>query len=227
MSVFVTGLTVPRMRKRLSDYAEGDIVHFNEGGVIADFYVACHNYESGLNGTDRTLLVRKDCFREDKWGKTSPKDSNAYGNSYVDEWLNTNYNSLLVLGSNVDIPNTTFYYTHGYDKVSGVKDMTVSTLTRKVFLLSATELGKEGANNAEGSTLPTASLLLYAQLDGENISQWTRSPRIDTNTDVWVIRGSDGALAYSASKSGVRPAFTLPSNARFDEETSEFVGVPL
>lgn len=233
MSVFVTGLTVPRMRKRLSDYAEGDIVRLNEGGTIADFYVACHNYESGLNGTGRTLLVRKDCFREDEWDKMTTenqyKSHNAYGSSSIDAWLNDAYNSLLVLGSNVDIPTTTFYYTHGNDELSGVNDMTVSTLTRKVFLLSVTELGKEksGQCNVEGSALPTASLLEYALLDGSKCSYWTRSPRTD-NSQVLLIRNTDGAVAYETPtlSKGVRPALTLPSNTRFDEETSEFVGVP-
>ena len=46
----------------LSDYAEGDIIKLNEGGSPVEFYVSKHDYESGLNGSGRTLVVRKDTY---------------------------------------------------------------------------------------------------------------------------------------------------------------------
>ena len=46
----------------LSDYEEGDIIKLNEGGSPVEFYVSKHDYESGLNGSGRTLVVRKDTY---------------------------------------------------------------------------------------------------------------------------------------------------------------------
>ena len=46
--------------RKLSEISEGEIIKLKENGSLVDFYVAKHNYESGLNGEGRTLLVRKD-----------------------------------------------------------------------------------------------------------------------------------------------------------------------
>ena len=47
---------------RLSDMEEGALVKLKESGSPVEFYVAKHDYESELNGSGRTLLVRKDCY---------------------------------------------------------------------------------------------------------------------------------------------------------------------
>ena len=43
----------------LGNIAEGELVYINENGNPMEYYVAAHNYESGLNGTGKTLLVRQ------------------------------------------------------------------------------------------------------------------------------------------------------------------------
>ena len=48
--------------KPFSELTEGDIVKLKENGTLVDFYVAKHDYESGLNGAGRTLVVRKDTY---------------------------------------------------------------------------------------------------------------------------------------------------------------------
>ena len=45
----------------LGNKSVGSIVKLKENGVLVDFYVAKHDYENGLNGMGRTLVVRKDC----------------------------------------------------------------------------------------------------------------------------------------------------------------------
>ena len=50
-----------KRRINLGDMELGTLVKLNENGTPAEFYVACHNYEAGLNGNGRTLVVRKDC----------------------------------------------------------------------------------------------------------------------------------------------------------------------
>ena len=44
-----------------SELTTGTILYINESGSPVPFYVAKHDYESGLNGAGRTLGVRKDC----------------------------------------------------------------------------------------------------------------------------------------------------------------------
>ena len=70
--------------KTLGEYAEGDIVRLNESGVPVDFYVAKHDYESGLNGAGRTLLVRKECYDTRIW--RSP-ERNTCAASTINSWL--------------------------------------------------------------------------------------------------------------------------------------------
>lgn len=54
---------------KLSEKALGSVVTLKENGTAAEFVVACHNYEAGLNGAGRTLLVRKTSLEDkQKWG---------------------------------------------------------------------------------------------------------------------------------------------------------------
>lgn len=55
---------------------------------MVDFYVVKHNYESGLNGAGRTLLVRKDCYNDQRY---SGSYANNYAKSAIDSWLNNDY----------------------------------------------------------------------------------------------------------------------------------------
>ena len=51
----------------LGNKSVGSIVKLKENGVLVDFYVAKHDYENGLNGSGRTLVVRKDCYDTRQW----------------------------------------------------------------------------------------------------------------------------------------------------------------
>ena len=68
----------------LSTVALGDILMLNENGSPVPFYVCKHDYESGLNGAGRTLLVRKDCY--DK--RIFDSSSKIFAGSSIDTWLN-------------------------------------------------------------------------------------------------------------------------------------------
>lgn len=57
-----TAFTIPFAKDiPLSNITPGAILYLNESGSPVPFYIAEHDYESGLNGAGRTLLVRKDC----------------------------------------------------------------------------------------------------------------------------------------------------------------------
>jgi hypothetical protein len=100
-------------------------------------------------------------------------------------------------------------------------------LSRSVFALSITELGKTASYaNTEGSALPIANILHIAYKDGVKTTQWTRTP-YKNDTKSACCLGSDGSVGYNtgSTQHGSRPCFTLPSNALFDPKTLEFMGV--
>ena len=200
----------------LSDYAEGDLVKLNEGGSPVEFYVSKHDYESGLNGAGRTLVVRKDCYDNRVWDSGNV---NAYSGSDLDKWFNGTYKNLLDPAIQTAIGTTKFYYTPGNG------NNTVGTLERAIFALSLTELGQSlSYANTEGSALPIASTLRIAYRNGSATTQWTRSP-LTVNTDSVSYLNSGGNVSSSLCHNtyGSRPAFTLPSTLLFNPDTNEVV----
>lgn len=200
----------------LSDYAEGDIIQLNESGSPVEFYVSKHDYESGLNGAGRTLVVRKDCYDNRVW---DAGNVNAYSSSDIDAWFNGTYKNLLDQDIQTAIGTTKFYYTPGNG------NWTVSTLERAVFALSATELGQSASLcNVEGSALPIANTLKVAYLNGRANTQWTRSPSTgDTEPAGMLTSSGDLTYGYCNGGRGSRPVFTLPSTLLFNPDTNEVV----
>ena len=201
-------------RTTLAELEEGSIIRLAEGDSLARFIVAKHDYESGLNGTGRTLVVRKDCHSERLWNEFNGSTVyNNYGKSAIDIWLNGDYKALLDADIQPAIGTTKFRYTPGNGNTN------VGTLERAIFLLSITELGKT-ANyaNTEGSALDIASSLQIAYLNGSAINQWTRSPD-KTNTEYSVILLKNGNVFNNVCNGigGIRPAFTLPSTIDLTE----------
>ena len=189
----------------LAGKSEGDVIQLPENGQMVDFYVAKLDYESGLNGTGRVLLVRKDCYDQRAWDAVGV---NAYASSDIDAWFNGTYKALFPQDIQTAMGTTKFYYTPGNG------NNTVTTLERAVFALSATELGQsESWCNSEGSALPIASTLQVAHLNGSPTDQWTRSPRTSGTGDAAFLysNGDINSVNCSNSSYGSRPVFTLPS----------------
>ena len=198
-----TGYDIPLSKGiPLNTITHGAILMLNESGSPVPFYIAKHDYESGLNGAERTLVVRKDCYDM----RVFNDSSNAYAGSALDSWLCNTYFKLLDADIQAAIGTTKFYYTPGHGNT------TVTTLQRAVFQLSLTELGKTaGSANTEGSALPIASTLQIAYRNGSAVEQWTRTPftRFATNIFCLITNGDAvGKLPYESY--GSRPAFTLP-----------------
>lgn len=196
---------------KLGNKATGSIIKIKENGTLVDFYVAKHDYESGLNGTGRTLVVRKDCFDTRQWHTSNV---NAYASSAIDAWLNGTYKAMLDADIRGVLGTTKFYYTPGNGTTS------VTTLQRAVFLLSVTELGKTASYaNTEGSALPIASTLQIAYKDGSAVVQWTRSPNTNyTRGAYYLYTSGDVGNGYCSGACGSRPAFTLPSNLSVSDD---------
>ena len=188
----------------LSDLEEEALVKLKESGSPVEFYVAKHDYESELNGSGRTLVVRKDCYDDRVWDSGNV---NAYASSDLDSWFNSTYKNMLDADIRSLIGTTKIRYTPGNG------NNTVGTLERAIFALSLTELGQSHTYaNTEGSALPIASTLRIAYRNGSATTQWTRSPVTLNTGNAWRLHSNgnidDGHCNYSY---GSRPAFTLPS----------------
>ena len=197
----------------LGNKSVGSIVKLKENGVLVDFYVAKHDYENGLNGSGRTLVVRKDCYDTRQWHTSNV---NAYATSAIDTWLNSTYKNLLDADIRGVIGTTKIKYTPGNGNT------TVGTLERAIFLLSVTELGRSASYaNTEGTALSIASSLQIAYLNGSAVVQWTRSPGTLNTDDAYYLLTNGGVSGnYCSGAYGSRPAFTLPSTLSVSDDGS-------
>ena len=197
----------------LGNKSVGSIVKLKENGVLVDFYVAKHDYENGLNGSGRTLVVRKDCYDTRQWHTSNV---NAYATSAIDTWLNSTYKNLLDADIRGVIGTTKIKYTPGNGNT------TVGTLERAIFLLSVTELGRSASYaNTEGTALSIASSLQIAYLNGSAVVQWTRSPYTNnTNSAYYLNTNGNVDNHYCNITYGSRPAFTLPSTLSVSDDGS-------
>ena len=197
----------------LGNKSVGSIVKLKENGVLVDFYVAKHDYENGLNGSGRTLVVRKDCYDTRQWHTSNV---NAYATSAIDTWLNSTYKNLLDADIRGVIGTTKIKYTPGNGNT------TVGTLERAIFLLSVTELGRSASYaNTEGTALSIASSLQIAYLNGSAVVQWTRSPYTGSTYNAYYLltNGNVGGGSCDGAV-GSRPAFTLPSTLSVSDDGS-------
>lgn len=197
----------------LGNKSVGSIVKLKENGVLVDFYVAKHDYENGLNGSGRTLVVRKDCYDTRQWHTSNV---NAYATSAIDTWLNSTYKNLLDADIRGVIGTTKIKYTPGNGNT------TVGTLERAIFLLSVTELGRSASYaNTEGTALSIASSLQIAYLNGSAVVQWTRSPYTNSTSNAYCLSTGGNVNSHNCSNTyGSRPAFTLPSTLSVSDDGS-------
>lgn len=224
----------------------GSIVTINEAGSPVEFYVAEHDYESGLNGTGRTLLVRRYVYPTAmQWGTEYPTDSFGYPdysvfyNSNLYGWLNKTYvNSL---DAKIQSAIGTTYYKIGsascgrtYNESTEVYYFLpycdIVTSGSAVFSLSATELGFDWTPS-EGTEIESASVLRVAYDSGGIArNQWARSiyyngtGGYDYATYV-TNKGKSGQISLKSSYYA-RPVFTLPDTTLVDENGNITTNTP-
>ena len=206
--VFFTRRFLPVTGTSLGNLDEGAIITLNESGNPVEFYVAKQDYESGLNGAGRVLVVRKDTYDNQVWDSGNV---NAYASSDLDSWFNGTYKNMLDADIRSLIGTTKIRYTPGNG------NWTVGTLERAVFALSATELGQSHSHaNTEGSALPIASTLQINYQDGRD--QWTRSPVTGVTLYVFALNfQGDIFLVDCEMTLPPRPAFTLPATFKLSD----------
>ncbi len=120
---------------KLSAKALGSVVTLKENGTAAEFVVACHNYESALNGAGRTLLVRKAVLSDRvSWANnvdsTTDLEWEGVNHCKLRDWLNETY--LRRFDSDIQRSIETTSYPSGYSTDRGKGKS-------KIFVLSEAE----------------------------------------------------------------------------------------
>lgn len=231
----------------LGNLPVGTLVMLKENGTPKPFYLAKHDYEPGLNGSGRTLMVREHGYPDGFQQYTMwHSKANGTGVGTYDDWntdytlsnLNnalTEYKNVFSAAMQAAIGSTTFYYTHSTATNSTPDNNPyVTTLSRPVFQLSVTELFGEnfvarGNNqaycNVEGSMLPIAETLrkIYnpnGEGGWQNGQILTRSVATYGNTSaVWGVTNAAVAFTMGVQKfAWARPSLTLPATVGVDPE---------
>ena len=195
-------IVVPSSGPQLGDLEPGSLIGIEENGTQVPFLVLIHGYPAA----ERTLVIRRDLYHTIAWNSNGVT---TYANSALDIWLNTDYLNLLAASIQAEISAVDIDYTIGGG------NNTLSTLNRKIFMLSYTELG--GTNsyaNVEGTAIPyfDSKDKRKAYLNGTADLYWTRSPLTGSIDDrVWTVNQS-GDINFNATSYpfGTRPVFTLP-----------------
>ena len=228
----------------LSSMALGSVITLNENGVAAEFVIARHDYESGLNGAGRTLLVRKTSLADKyRWGYVdSTTDLRWDDRSDLKTWLEQTYAARLDEEIRRNIGKTKYYfnvpaYTHVSEQTEG-----------SVFLLSAAELSSD-KQYRDGSTKLDDAVLRVLE-SGEGDPWWTRSVYPNShkedgddmeywwftrvalykkyrkhswseNKDIegWAIEESGFPDAEYDGTATIRPCLTVPGTMRVDDGT--------
>lgn len=183
---------------------KNNIVYINESREYVPFIVACTDYYE-----DNVLLLRKDVLKETM---SISNYYSYYGESEIDEYLNSEYLDLFDDSVSSKICEVSVIITN--KEALGVSGGSTVEITRKVFLLSCTELGIDDSVNMgkEGKALSYFADVdnRIANRDGIPITWWLRSPDTYRNSCTYYI-GGNGVIGStnSSTKNGIRPAFCI------------------
>lgn len=235
----------------------GTTLYIKESNQRTAFVLAKHNYEEASsewptfpgNGKGLSLLARSSkTVLSHVWNTESRPYpytylTNIYSGSTIDKWLNGEYFRTLDSSISSKIKNTNIRVSPGpqtYKDDDGNSHTTdgsaVTWISRKVFLLSATELGMSSSISGitkEGTVFPNGSEMLYNIIGSSNYA-WTRSRCFDATPFAYpesfkynnsaVVSPSKSNNSYYtyttigdvSKKYPVIPAFTLPATLEVD-----------
>ena len=234
----------------------GTTLYIKESNQRTAFVLAKHDYEEASsnrptfpgNGKGLSLLARSSkTVLSHVWNTESASYNSSFTNIYsgstIDKWLNGEYFRTLDSSISSKIKNTNLRVSPGpqtYKDDDGDSHTTdgseVAWISRKVFLLSATELGMSSSVSGitkEGTALPNCSEMLYNIIGSSNYV-WTRSRCFDATPFAYpeyfkynnsaVVSPSkyrDDYYTYTgigdvSKKRPVIPAFTLPAALEVD-----------
>ena len=192
----------------IDELTPGTPIYITENNVATQFYIAKHDYESGLNGMGRTLLIRAHIVKNDVFGSNK-----FYDNSTLDKYFNETYPSLFSGFVQSLMSNTSFPWKPGLYAQTTI-------CTKKAFALSMTEYGLSGGYTpVEGTSLPIRGLFNAIALEANDNRLWSRTADFQTEstTSVSVLESYNGEIHarsyYCYVSYGYLPAFSLPGEA--------------
>ena len=174
------------------------------------------------NNTGNCLLLRKYLLDETSIFNVNAIFSGYYENSEIDQMLEQDFLRKLSPDASdlivpTEIPITARESLHGGGD-------SVIEIERKVFLLSATEVGKPGSRTilTEGEALKyfyNSEQRIACFETGEPISWWLRTPSVAHDNVVCGVGnngtigiGGVGSFGEKEYENGVRPAFCMPAD---------------
>lgn len=183
-----------------------------EDGIRVPFIKLAGEY----GGTGRSLVIRKHIYKLDTL--TTNEQRNMYENGKTDVWLNDEANGYL---TKLDIQTQNAIVAVPVNLNVGSKSATITTIQRKSFLLSMTELGIGRADGiVEGVHVQyfNSNERRVAQFNGAATEYWMRSPDYANTTSSRYVTTSGSSAPDTAYNwvAGIRPAFTLPSDWEID-----------
>lgn len=238
----------------------GTTLYIKENNQRTTFVLAKHDYEEASsklgfitifpgNGKGLSLLARSSkTVLSHVWNTESGPYpytylTNIYSGSTIDKWLNGEYFRTLDSNISSKIKNTNIRVSPGPQTYKDDDDNSHTTdgsevawISRKVFLLSATELGMSSSISGitkEGTVFPNGSEMLYNIIGSSNYT-WTRSRCFDATPFAYpesfkynnsaVVSPSKSNNSYYtyttigdvSKKYPVIPAFTLPATLEVD-----------
>ena len=245
MSVFISRqLHVPVLGKLASDYAVGESVFLNVGGVSREFLVVHQGIPSDMydSSCDGTWLLQKHVFEQRQWHSS---DVNDYKNSDIHAYLKNTFFGLFDTNFQSAIKQVKIPYVNGQGDTGSVESGS-NGLSTKVFLLSGYEVGwTYNPNGVYLQYLPIDGACLdyfigTFDTDAKRIAYFEGIPDEYGEGNCWSLRSPYTKSKYSPWRvaedgyhesyncvgvRGVRPAVILPNNALFDPDTNTFKGV--
>lgn len=205
----------PQAGTPIGELAEGTIITINESGAPVEFYVAKQNYESGLNGDGRTLMLRKDCIGQSVWGIAgSPAAYALYEDSVVSSYLNSTYKAVFSSAVQSLIGNTAFYVLS--------KTLQTYAVEKSIFTVSTTEIGAPKAPGGASAQALGSRFSVADSMRIANTSYWSRSFRM-VSGELEPFNITTNGTYYPANVTlslNMRPCFTLPATALVDSSNA-------
>lgn len=220
-----------------SDLEVGSSVFLNVNGALEEFLIVHQGKPSSLYDAscDGTWLMMKIIYEQ---RALNSADSGNYSASTIHSYLNGGF--LAMFDSDVQnaIQNAKIPYVS--DTESGAIASGSNGLSAKVFLLGGYEIGYTGGMGfflpADGACLSYFSgvsdsvrkaYLRGNEESGKSSSRWWIRTQPTEAAGCSCLVGTSGGISYLGLTQtlGIRPALILPSNAVFDPDTMEFVGV--
>ena len=205
--------------------ASDNEIYIEESDRYVPYLVVSDDYNGAALLLRKAILPEAMQFNDGYVYYNSAGPIALYETSSIDKYLNSEFIDSLTDPS-LRIEDTDIWVAITEPSSTGTIDTKTHTITRKVFLLSITELGynDDYAAGHEGEPLPyfkeISSRIAYDE-DGRPANWWTRSPDTYHRVVVYAI-GYDALLGGGGAyyPNGIRPAFTVDKDTRVKRDSN-------